>query len=202
MRESSWRIAPAAALRGLTYSFCAGRALALVQRLEVAAVHQHFAAHLEVFDALIFSGMERTVRRLAVTSSPVVPSPRVAPCDENAVPVGQAHGQAVELGLDRVLELFDAEVLPHPLVEGAHLLLVESVADGQHRRAMAHLAELGERRGADALGRRIRRAQLGMAGFELLQLAKQRVVLGVGDFRCVFDVVQPVVALDLLCEGF
>jgi len=30
--------------------------------------------------ARIFSGMEFTVRRFGVTSSPVVPSPRVAPC--------------------------------------------------------------------------------------------------------------------------
>ena len=203
MRESSWRIAPAAALRGLTYSFCPACALALVQRVEVAPVHEHLAAHLEVLASWICKRDRAHGAQVGVTSSPVVPSPRVAPWHEDAVAVGQADRQAVELGLDGVLDLLDAQRLAHALVEGAHLLLVEGVAD-----ATASACDAAPRRTrrsgarADALRRRIGAAQLRVRRFERLQLAEQAVVLRVGDLRRVLDVVEPVVALDRLPGAF
>ena len=132
-----------------------------------------------------------------MTSSPVAPSPRVAPRTKRAVLVAQADRQAVELRLGRVLDCLDARAPRARAVEGAHFLLVEGVAERQHRHAVPHLGELRQRRAADALGRRIRRAQLGMLRLQRLQLAEQRVVLRVGDLRRVLHVVEPVVALDL-----
>ena len=57
--------------------------------------------------------------------------------------------------------------------------------------------ELGGPRAADALRRRVRRAQLGMLGLERDELAEQRVVLGVADGRRVVDVIALVVLGDL-----
>src|SRR5207248_1065709 len=61
---------------------------------------------------------------------------------------------------------------------------------------------------ADAAGRAVRRGQLGVLFFELLQLVHEPVVLPVGDFRLGLDVVLGVVVFDLpaefvgaLCEG-
>ena len=59
------------------------------------------------------------------------------------------------------------------------------------------LLELLERRAAHALGRRVRREQLGVLALEVAQLAQQRVVLGVADLRVVEDVVAVVVVLEL-----
>src|SRR6185295_19516516 len=98
--------------------------------------------------------------------------------------------------------LLHAQRLPDALVECAHLPLVEGIADRQHRRAVLHFAELRQRRTAYALGRRIRRAQLGVLGLQRLQLAEQLVVLRVGDLRRVLHVVEPVMALEGFAEGF
>ena len=56
--------------------------------------------------------------------------------------------------------------------------------------------ELVERAAADALRRRIRRAQVGMLGLDVAQLVQQRVVVGVRDLGVVEDVVAVVVVLD------
>jgi hypothetical protein len=58
-------------------------------------------------------------------------------------------------------------------------------------------AKRSEGAGADALGRRIRRAQLRVFRLQGLQLAEQPVVLGVGDLRVVEDVVAVVVVVQL-----
>ena len=63
-------------------------------------------------------------------------------------------------------------------------------ADRQHRHRVAHRRERRERRAADALRRRIGRDERGYSAFERLELAKQRVVLGVADRRRVVDVVR------------
>ena len=65
---------------------------------------------------------------------------------------------------------------------------------------MLHLPECRLRLRPDTLRRRIRRDELGIFAFQRLQLAKQAVVLGVGDRRRVERVVLIVVPLDLLAQ--
>ena len=61
--------------------------------------------------------------------------------------------------------------------------------------------ERRERRAADALRRRIRRHQRRVLAFERLELAVQRVVLGVADRRLVEDVIRLVVPGDRLAQN-
>src|SRR2546425_8282535 len=58
------------------------------------------------------------------------------------------------------------------------------------------LAELLRRCGADAVRGTVGRAELGVLGLELLQLAEQAVVLGVRDLRMVEHVIRVIGALD------
>jgi hypothetical protein len=53
---------------------------------------------------------------------------------------------------------------------------------------------------AHALRRRIHSAQLRIPRLQLLQLAKESIELGVGDLRPVFQVVEPVVPVQLFDE--
>ena len=145
------------------------------------------------------------MRRLAVTSSPTSPLPRVAPTREDAVAVGERDGEAVDLGLDdvaqrRVVEPPRLEQPPVALVPGQQLVLVAGVGQREHRLEVAHLREPLERRGADALRRRVGRAQLRVLLLERLQLAVERVVLGVVDLGLVEDVVEVRVPVDGLAQ--
>ncbi len=53
---------------------------------------------------------------------------------------------------------------------------------------------------ADALGRAVRRDQLGMLGLQLLQPLDEPIILEIADLRCRLDVVLPVVIADFLAE--
>ena len=66
---------------------------------------------------------------------------------------------------------------------------------------MPHLRERVERRAADALRRRVGRDQLRMLLLERLELAVERVVLGVVDLRPVEDVVEIRVPVDDLAQS-
>ena len=82
MAGSSWRSEPAAELRGLAKICLPGRPLPLVERQEGGLGHVDLAAHLADLGhpaPRSCCGMSASVRTLAVTSSPSVPSPRVAP---------------------------------------------------------------------------------------------------------------------------
>ena len=61
---------------------------------------------------------------------------------------------------------------------------------------MADLIELRRRGGADPLGGRIGRGEMGMFGFEGSQAVEQGVVLGVGDLWIVEDMVAAQVVVD------
>ena len=67
---------------------------------------------------------------------------------------------------------------------------------------MAHGAEFLARRGADALGGRVGRGQLGMIGLERFEPAHQAIVFGVGNLGIVEDVVAVVVMVNLLAKLF
>ena len=85
-------------------------------------------------------------------------------------------------------------------VESADFVRAERVHEREHRRAVRDLTELDLRLCADALRRRIRAEELGIARLEFLQLAKKTVVFGVGDERLVERVVLVVVPLDLFAQ--
>jgi hypothetical protein len=76
------------------------------------------------------------VRRLVVTSSPVVPSPRSGALHEEPVLVGECHGEAVELELARVLDHVGLEPLAAAAVEVGDVLVVEGVGEREHRHAV------------------------------------------------------------------
>ena len=97
------------------------------------------------------AGIASIVRRFAVTSSPVVPSPAGGAPDETTVAVAQAHGEAVDLELGDIRQVGsrlgrgrEAEAAADAGVEGPQLVLAEGVAEAEHR---ALVADLGERAG-------------------------------------------------------
>ena len=85
MRGSSCLSEPAAALRGLANGSSPAALRSRVQLLESGLGEVDLAADLQHLRQQLVAphgsraGMLRMVRRLAVMSSPVVPSPRVAP---------------------------------------------------------------------------------------------------------------------------
>ena len=136
------------------------------------------------------------VRTLAVTSSPTRPSPRVAACTKPPALVAQRHGEAVDLQLARRSRTVAAVAeLGQPPGRGARPTPCSSstsngVVERHHRHAVHDRGERGARRAADPLGRRVGRDQLGVGcSSSALQLAHQRVVLGVGDLGLVQVVV-------------
>ena len=110
---------------------------------------------------------------------------------QHAVFVENAHRETVELQLAAVDERVSAfQAIQHPLVEGQKALFVKHVVQRQHRHFMADLAEGGQWRRPYALSRRIRGNQLRMLALQLAQLAHQPVILRIGHFRRVHNVVQ------------
>ncbi len=65
---------------------------------------------------------------------------------------------------------------------------------------MAHRREAFGRAAAYALRRRIERDEIGVIALEILELAQQRIELGVGDLRRGVDVVALFVMADLSAE--
>ncbi len=81
--ESSWRRLPAAALRGLANSRCSASRWRWFRRAKSRlniSTSPRTSSTAGTFLPFSFSGIERMVRTFSVTSSPVVPSPRVAAC--------------------------------------------------------------------------------------------------------------------------
>jgi hypothetical protein len=65
---------------------------------------------------------------------------------------------------------------------------------------VADLLEAFERFARHALGGGVGRAQIRMRIFQIAQFAQERVVFPVGDLRCGFLVVKPVMVRDLAPE--
>ena len=144
--------------------------------------------------------MSRIVRALAVTSSPTVPSPRVAASTSSPVLVAQRAAQPVDLGLGgqrHRLTRRQVQEPPHPPYKLAHLIIAESIVEADNIcRACATLAsaEVGAapsrfdgESGADEM-RKLR--------LQLAVLADQRVIFGVGDLGRVLVVIELVVMRD------
>ena len=117
-----------------------------------------------------------------------------------AVLVGERDGQAVDLWLAHHGEAVRLQQRCGAPVPGGQLIIVEGVAEAEHRQRMDDLAELGRGCPTDALGRRLRRDELGVRGLQRLELAHEPVILGVADERTIEDVVAVVVEVDLLMQ--
>src|SRR5579885_1506901 len=176
-RGSSCLSEPAAALRGLAKTGSPASSRSRLRR-------RHAADGADVRGDILADG--------AVAA-------RGARC-EPAVLVDELDRDAVHLGLAGVLDLRALRELAHPRVELRHLVAARGVGEREHRVAMAHGLELGQRRTAHALRGGIGGDQLGMRLLERLQAAEERVVLGVGDLGRVEDVVEVVVPADLAAE--
>ena len=124
---------------------------------------------------------------------------------EDAVAVDQRDGEAVDLGLGdvadgRIGKPVGFEQAPVAAVPGEQLVVVAGVGQREHGLQVAPLGELLERLTADALGRRVGRAQLGVLALELLKLVQQGIVVGVADLGLVENVVQMGVVFDLAAQ--
>ena len=122
------------------------------------------------------------------------------PLHEYTVFVGQGHGQAVDLQLTDHVEIGVVREVPGAPAPLLQTVEIEGIGQAQHGTAVLHLGKGCRRSGPGALGRGVRRLELGVFIFQFPQLADQQVVLVVRDDRVVEDVVPVVVEVKLLLE--
>ena len=133
---------------------------------------KHLAAHLQqVRDGDLpasRSGTLLIVRMLWVTSSPTRAVAARRRDFEEALAVGQADGEPVELRFAGIVDLaLGLQPLPDAPVERNDILARKGIVERKHRHAMPDLREGGDGRAADALGRRIGNDEGGIVGLEL-----------------------------------
>ena len=175
------------------------RVLALrVDALERFARQEDLAAHLDASSENDprphfqpqRDGSNRPQVRGDVLAARAVASRRAS--DEAAVLVGQRNADAVDLQLRDVGDV-PPRVLPEPaadaVVERPQLFLRVRVIQAEHRLRVFDGLEAGGRAPAHAPCRGIVAREVRVLGFELLELAHERVELDVGDLRIVQDVV-------------
>src|ERR1051326_7176789 len=95
---------------------------------------------------LSFFGTSSSVRMLAVTSSPSVPSPRAAL-------VAQRNRQTVDLGLGRERDRLlggEPQETADALDKVAYVFFAEGIVEREHRHAVPHFGKTARRRRADA----------------------------------------------------
>ena len=163
--------------------FARGLAL-LVQLVEGAARIIDLASHLQHRRAV--PDLERQlpdrpqVDRDIVALLPVAAGEAL---DEDAFLVTDAHRDAVDFRLHDEAELFPLQRALDAIDEGFQLGGRVGVVEALHRQRMRHRLEMGQRRAADALARRIGGLQLRVRLLEVEQFAVEPVVFLVGDER-------------------
>jgi len=88
------------------------------------------------------------------------------------------------------MEFLAVEQLAHAAVKIAQFLLVERVIQAEHHGTVPDLNETLTRLASHSLARRIGGDQSRVLRFERLQLAHEGIVLRIGDFRLVENIVQ------------
>ena len=132
------------------------------------------------------------VRRFDVTSSPRVPSPRVAPRTSTPAVVGQSDTHAVDLHLRNVtddLSLVGSQPPLHAIVERAQIVVRVCVVEAQHGLCVLNSRKTRRHTSAHALRWRIGCGEIRMCRFKVGQLPHEGVELIVGDLWCVEDVI-------------
>ncbi len=182
----------------------------LVERLEILAQHDHFAAHFQHLGPALAAQVQRDRAHGAQVGGHVLAGLAVAAggaLHEHAMLVAQADRQAIEFRFDRKHRFASVPVVcsmrrsnsatSRKRSRSRLAILLERIAQRQHRHRVAHFGKAALRPRADLAGRRIGRCQRRVLGFQRLQLAHQAVVLGVGDVRVVEYVIAVVGLFDL-----
>src|SRR4029077_7695195 len=188
--------------------------LLLVQIFECLARHHRLATHFERSrESRFFEGRQINAQRdradgLGIRCDVFAGGP-VAPRDsahKYPLLIKQRHAQAVELVLADVVDFFTPDQLADAPVEGLEFLERECIVEADHRRLVPNSLGACAGRATNALCGRIRRYQLRVLGFQLLQLIEQTVKSSVGDLGIVLDVIKIFVtpnfiaqALDFFC---
>ena len=174
----------------------------LAREFEEAALgHVDFAARLERLRLARNAQRQRPDRARA--GGDVVADLAVAARGrdgEDAALVDRAEREAVDLGLDDVVDRLPSRDRADHCVEIRQFRAVVGVLERLHRKRVRDFFEAVERRAADALRGRIGRAQLRVGGLEVGQLAHHRVELAVGNFGRGVAVVEHRVARELRAE--
>ena len=117
--------------------------------------------------------------------------------------VSERDGEPVDLGLRRELDARiggKTEETAHARYKIDDVVLAEGVAEREHRRGVAHLAEGLHRRRANALGGTVGAHMLGKACLNGSIALAQGIVVGVGDLGRVLGIIEEVVMGDLARE--
>ena len=112
--------------------------------------------------------------------------------------VTQADRDTVGFWLDDPVERFSWQQFLDALDELAHLLLRVGIVETHHRHGVTHRLEAVDRLAANALARRVGRAQLRVRGLEVEQLTVKLIVLAVADRRLCLDIISPVMPTNLI----
>jgi len=120
--------------------------------------------------------------------------------DQHTALVAQRTGQPVDLRLGREGERLivgKAQEPPDALGEVHHFLVLEHVAQREHRHRVTNLGELDGGGGADPAARRVRPDQVRKARLDRHIAPPQRIIFGVRHRRRVFLVIAPIMSGDL-----
>jgi hypothetical protein len=120
--------------------------------------------------------------------------------DENSVLIHERHGNSVQLQLSHVLNVRAPGKLEDATVEIAQFVHGVGIVERKHGSGVSNLEELLRRLAPDSLGGRIRRDELGVVAFKLLQSLDQLVEFEVRDLRLVPNVIEELVATDLFTQ--
>ena len=178
-----------------------------VQCLEFVPVHEHLATNLQQPGNI---GQRPQGQGYSPDSAQVegdvLASDAVAPggtLNETPLLIDQLHRQAVQLGLGHILNGGIGPQCPaHPLIESLQLFLAHGVDQAEHGHPVADGSQLRLGHRSHALGGGVGRDELGVPGFQGLQLPHEGVVFGIGDGGAVVDVVTDVVLVDLPAQLF
>ena len=179
----------------------AGRFLRRVQRQEIRLVHIELAAHLNHPWRRSSKGLRHRIHhadigRHILALGPVAARRRLF---QPATLIAQRQRQPVNLRLGGKGKLVMLAQRQEPADAGGEILDIlvgEAVVQRQHRTRMAHLAETGGSRRADAQARAVYANQCREGGFERAVAGHQRVIVGIADDRIILAVIARVVKSD------
>ena len=136
-------------------NFPAGAPGFFVNLFKARLRQKHFAAHFEARRNVITTKLQRNGANGAHVERDVFAGGAVAAsggADQQTIFIQQADRQAIKFQLAAVHQRIGAfQAILHALVECEETRLVKHVVQRQHRHFMSHLAELGQRRCANAL---------------------------------------------------
>ena len=186
--------------------------LGFIEPVKTGLGHKHFAAYFQHCGPATAMQLERDIAHGAHIDADVFTGGAITPggtAHQVAIAVQQTHRQPVQLGFAAVFNFRAAtkqvacgQIKPFtdPAIKFTHIGFIKRIAQAQHGHFVTHLSKGGQRRAAYPLGRRVGSDQLGMLGFQRLQLTEQTVVLGVRDARLVEHMVTVVMLIQFSAQ--